>query len=64
MIQIINLGDSFLKMAITLLSDFPKQLTLDGKLVSSDKYLYDSITNIMSTLVIVPVWNLILNKNQ
>jgi hypothetical protein len=53
----INLGDGFLKTAITLLSDFPKQIEIDGKLVSSDKYLYESITNIMSTLVIVPVCN-------
>lgn len=52
-----NLGDGFLKMAITLLSDFPKQIEIDGKLVSSDKYLYESITNIMSTLVVVPVCN-------
>jgi hypothetical protein len=42
-------------MAITLLSDFPKQIEIDGKLISSDKYLYESITNIMSTLVVVPV---------
>ncbi len=42
-------------MAITLLSDFPKQIELDGKLVLTEKYLYESITNIMSTLVVVPV---------
>jgi len=47
-------GDAFLKMAITLLSDFPKQIEMDGKPVSSEKYLYESITNIMSTLVVVP----------
>jgi hypothetical protein len=57
-----NLGDGFLKMAITLLSDFPKQIELDGKPVSSEKYLYESITNMMSTLVVVPVYfNRILN---
>jgi len=60
----LNLGDGFLKMAITLLSDFPKQIELDGKLVLTDKYLYELITNIMSTLVVVPVCNLkeFLNK--
>ncbi|CAF2901704.1 unnamed protein product [Rotaria sp. Silwood2] len=52
--QSLSQGDGFLKMAITLLSDFPKQIEIDGKLVSSDKYLYESITNMMSTLVIVP----------
>jgi hypothetical protein len=51
----LHLGDGFLKMAITLLSDFPKQIEIDGKLVLSDKYLLESITNIMSTLVAVPV---------
>jgi hypothetical protein len=45
-------------MAITLLSDFPKQIEIEGKLVLSDKYLYESISNIMSTLVSVPVCNL------
>ena len=49
------LGDGFLKMAVTLLSDFPKQIEIEGKLVLSDKYLYESISNIMSTLVAVPV---------
>jgi hypothetical protein len=44
-------------MAITLLSDFPKQIELDGKVIPTDKYLYESITNIMSTLVVVPVCN-------
>ncbi|CAF0894482.1 unnamed protein product [Rotaria sordida] len=52
--QSLSQGDGFFKMAITLLSDFPKQIEIDGKLVSSDKYLYESITNIMSTLVVVP----------
>ncbi|CAF0825690.1 unnamed protein product [Rotaria sp. Silwood1] len=52
--QSLSQGDGFLKMAITLLSDFPKQIEIDGKLVSSDKHLYESITNIMSTLVVVP----------
>jgi hypothetical protein len=42
-------------MAITLLSDFPKQIEFDGKPFSSDKYLYESITQIMATLVVVPV---------
>jgi hypothetical protein len=55
LISLKNLGDGFLKMAITLLSDFPKQIELDGKPVLSEKYLYESITNIMSTLVVVPV---------
>lgn len=50
-----SLGDSLLKMAISLLSNFPKTIEIEGKLVSSDKYLYEMITNIMSTLVSVPV---------
>ena len=49
------LGDAFLKMAITLLSDFPKQIESEGKLVASDRYLGEAISNIMSTLVAVPV---------
>jgi hypothetical protein len=42
-------------MAITLLSDFPKQIELDGKPIQTEKYLYELITNIMSTLIVVPV---------
>lgn len=49
------LGDGFLTTAITLLSNFPKQLDIDGKPVSTDRYLYEAITNLMSTLVVVPV---------
>ncbi|CAF3518945.1 unnamed protein product [Adineta steineri] len=52
--QSLSQGDGFLKTAITLLSEFPKQIEIEGKVVSSDRYLYESITNIMSTLVIVP----------
>lgn len=52
-----HLGDGFLTMAITLLSDFPKQLDYDGKPILTEKYLYELITNIMSTLVVVPVCN-------
>ncbi|CAF0759446.1 unnamed protein product [Adineta ricciae] len=47
-------GDGFLKTAITLLSEFPKQIEIEGKPISSDRYLYESITNIMGTLVVVP----------
>ncbi|CAM4969975.1 unnamed protein product [Rotaria socialis] len=52
--QSLSQADGFLKMAITLLTDFPKQIEIEGKLVSSDKYLYESVTNLMSTLVIAP----------
>ncbi|UJR27431.1 hypothetical protein I4U23_008720 [Adineta vaga] len=52
--QSLSQGDGFLKTAITLLSDFPKQIEIENKLVSSDRYLYEAISNVMSTLVIVP----------
>lgn len=48
-------------MAITLLSDFPKQLDIEGKPAVTDRYLYELITNIMSTLVVVPVCNSLKN---
>jgi len=53
--QSLSQGDGFLKMAITLLSDFPKQLDIDNKPFTTEKYLYEHISNILSTLVIVPV---------
>ncbi|CAF1006711.1 unnamed protein product, partial [Didymodactylos carnosus] len=46
------------KTAITILSDFPKSIDLDNnrnKLVSSEKYLLEVVSHIMSTLIIVPV---------
>ena len=49
------LGDSFMKMAITLLPDFPKLIELEGKPVSSERYLYEAISNMISTLVTAPV---------
>lgn len=52
--QSLSQGDSFLKTAITLLSDFPKLIELEGKPVSSEKYLYESISNMISTLVAIP----------
>jgi len=42
-------------MAITLLSDFPKQIDIEGKPILTEKFLYEYITNIMSILVVVPV---------
>lgn len=58
------LGDSFLKTAITLLSDFPKLIELEGKPVSSEKYLYESISNMISTLVAVPVRRKIFERQR
>jgi hypothetical protein len=53
--QSLSQGDSLLRMAITLLTDFPKQIEMEGKLISSEKYLYEAICNMMSTLIAVPV---------
>ncbi len=48
-------GDAFFKAAISLLSEVPRTMEVDGKMRASEPFLLEYIANLTSTLLIVPV---------
>ena len=52
--QAVGQADAFFKAAISLLSDVPKQITIESKTRSSEQYFFEYVNNLLSTLLIVP----------
>ena len=54
-------GDAFFKAAISMVSDVPRNMELDGKHRSSESFLVDYLSNFVSTLLVVPVINIVID---
>ncbi len=48
-------GDAFLKAAVSLLPEIPRQIDIDGKLRSSEPLLLEYLNNFISNMLVVPV---------
>ena len=48
-------GDAFFKAGVSLISEVPKTLEIDGKQKSTEPLLLEFINNLLATLLYVPV---------
>lgn len=48
-------ADAFFKAAVSLVSEVPRTINVDGKMRSSDAFLLEFLCNFFSTLLVVPV---------
>uniref|UniRef100_A0A8C5QFY2 VPS35 endosomal protein-sorting factor-like n=1 Tax=Leptobrachium leishanense TaxID=445787 RepID=A0A8C5QFY2_9ANUR len=52
--QCLSQADAFFKAAVSLVPDVPKNINVDGKMKLSEAYLLEFLSNLFSTLLIVP----------
>uniref|UniRef100_A0A4W3I4S5 VPS35 endosomal protein-sorting factor-like n=1 Tax=Callorhinchus milii TaxID=7868 RepID=A0A4W3I4S5_CALMI len=52
--QCLSQADAFFKAAISLLPEVPRMINIDGKMRTSEGFLFEFLSNFFSTLLIVP----------
>ncbi|PKK24513.1 hypothetical protein A306_00008881 [Columba livia] len=52
--QCLSQADAFFKAAVSLVSEVPRTINVDGKMRSSDAFLLEFLCNFFSTLLVVP----------
>ncbi|KAM9304823.1 VPS35 endosomal protein-sorting factor-like isoform 2-T2 [Gastrophryne carolinensis] len=52
--QCLSQADAFFKAAVSLVADVPKTINIDGKMRSSEAFLLEFLSNLFSTLLVVP----------
>ncbi|XP_068100901.1 VPS35 endosomal protein-sorting factor-like isoform X1 [Hyperolius riggenbachi] len=52
--QCLSQADAFFKAAVSLVPDVPKNINIDGKMRSSEAFLLEFLSNLFSTLLVVP----------
>ncbi|XP_044159750.1 VPS35 endosomal protein-sorting factor-like isoform X2 [Bufo gargarizans] len=52
--QCLSQADAFFKAAVSLVPEVPKAINIDGKLRSSEAFLLEFLSNLFSTLLVVP----------
>ncbi|XP_030068287.1 VPS35 endosomal protein-sorting factor-like [Microcaecilia unicolor] len=52
--QCLSQADAFFKAAVSLVPEVPKTISVDGKMRSSETFLLEFLSNLFSTLLIVP----------
>ena len=53
------IGDAFFKAAVSLLSEVPRTLDVDGKVRSTEPLILEYVYNFTSALLVVPVSHII-----
>ncbi|XP_070708223.1 VPS35 endosomal protein-sorting factor-like [Pempheris klunzingeri] len=52
--QCLSQADAFLKAAVSIIPEVPRSISVEGKLRSSECFLFDFINNFLATLLVVP----------
>ncbi|KAG8432982.1 hypothetical protein GDO86_017303 [Hymenochirus boettgeri] len=52
--QCLSQADAFFKAAVSLVPEVPKTISIDGKMRSSEVFLFEFLANFFSTLLVVP----------